>query len=111
MAPLAGHGLPPWRYVITNQKGGQGNTTTAAGVGAEAAADGYRLAGCDPRYASLTYRFPPQWADAPADQHYDLSHALFGHVCLDQATWPTVVPGLFIVPSFKTVTQFESGRR
>ena len=39
-----------------------------------------------------------------------LSHVLMGQATLDEATWPTSVPGVFIVPSFATLGQFELAR-
>lgn len=100
------------RYVISNQKGGQSKTTTAAGLGAEFAAGGcsVRLIDCDPQLASLTYWFPPQWDSTALDLRYDLFHVLMGEALLGQATWPTTVPGLYIVPSFKSITRFEAER-
>lgn len=102
----------PRRYVISNQKGGQGKTTTTVGLGAEFAGAGYsvRVIDCDPQYASLTLWMAPQWDDVALDQRRDLSHVLLSEATLDEATWPTTVPGLFIVPSYRTVTQFESQR-
>jgi chromosome partitioning protein len=109
---LAGRGLPPRCYVITNQKGGQGKTTTAVGLGAEWAAAGerVRVMDCDPQLASLTYWLLPQWDDVGPDRRFDMHHVLLGEATLDEATWPTVVPGLYIVPCFKTVSKFENER-
>jgi chromosome partitioning protein len=99
----------PRRYVITNQKGGQGKTTTAVNLGAEFAAAGarVRLMDCDPQLGSATYWLPPVWDHIEQNARLDLSHVLMNLATLDQATWPTTVPGLYIVPSFHSVGQFE----
>ena len=101
--------LPPLRYVVTNQKGGQGKTTTSAGLAGVYAAAGrtVRMLDCDPQLASLTHWFPPQWDGVPEAERFDIYHVLSGVVPLDRATWPTGIPNLFIVPSFKTATQFD----
>lgn len=107
-----GRVLPPRRYVCANQKGGQGKTTTAVNLGAEFAARGYRvrIMDCDPQFASLTFWMPPQWDSVAPGERYDMSHVLMSEATLDQATWPTTVPGLFIVPSFHSVNRFEALR-
>lgn len=101
----------PLRYVTTNQKGGQGKTTTTIGLAAEYAASGrrVRMIDCDPQYAALTAWLPPQWASAEQAARFDLSHVLSSTdpVPLDLATWPTGVENLYIVPSFKTVGVFD----
>jgi chromosome partitioning protein len=101
----------PLRFVITNQKGGQGKTTTTVELGAEFAASGrrVRLIDCDPQFAALTSWLLPQWAAAEQAARFDLSHVLSGTdpVPIDQATWPTSVENLYIVPSFKTVGGFD----
>jgi chromosome partitioning protein len=101
--------LPPRRYVVTNQKGGQGKTTTTVGLAAEFAAAGrtVRMLDCDPQLASLTHWFPPRWDDVDPGERYDIYHVLCEGVPLDRATWPTGVPNLSIVPSFRTITQFD----
>lgn len=111
-AVLPGRVLPRRRYVITNQKGGQGKTTTTAALGGEFAAAGrrVRMTDCDPQRASLTFWFPPRWDDVDPASRFDLLHVLLGQVSLDEATWPTGIPGLSIVPSFMTATQFEALR-
>jgi chromosome partitioning protein len=95
--------------VVTNQKGGQGKTTTTVGLGAAFAAAGrrVRMIDCDPQLASLTHWFPPQWDGAGDAGRYDIFHVLCEGVPVDRATWPTGVPNLDIVPSFKTATQFD----
>ena len=101
----------PVRYVITNQKGGQGKTTTTVELAAEFAASGrrVRMIDCDPQYAALTTWLPPQWESADQGVRFDLSHVLAGTdpVPIDRATWPTGVPNLYIVPSFKTAGGFD----
>jgi chromosome partitioning protein len=101
----------PLRYVITNQKGGQGKTTTTVELAAEFAASGrrVRMIDCDPQYAALTAWLPPQWESADQAARFDLSHVLAGTdpVPIDRATWPTSVPNLYIVPSFKTAVTFD----
>ena len=103
---------PPRRYVITNQKGGQGKTTTAVNLGTELAVAGarVRVIDCDPQMGSATYWLPPQWDDVPPHERRDLAHVLLGQATLDEATWPTAVPGFAIVPSFHTAAQFEAVR-
>lgn len=109
---LTGRVLPRRRYVITNQKGGQGKTTTVVGLGGEFAATGrrVRMHDCDPQSASVTFWFPPLWDDVEPARRFDLSHVLLGQASLDEATWPTGIPGLSVVPSFLSLTQFETLR-
>jgi chromosome partitioning protein len=101
--------LPPLRYVVSNQKGGQGKTTTTAGLAGVFAAAGrtVRMLDCDPQLASLTHWFPPQWDGVPESERFDIYHVLSEGVPLDRATWPTGIPNLSIVPSFRTAIQFE----
>ena len=101
-------GFRPRRYVATNQKGGQGKSTTAVNLGAEFAHMGLqvRIWDCDPQLGSATFWLPPQW-DGADRERFDLLHVLMGEVTPAAATWPTTVPGLSIVPSFKTLAQFE----
>lgn len=112
---LEGRVLPPGerppqqRYTVTNQKGGQGKTTTTVGLAAEFAAAGctVRMIDCDPQLASLTEWLPPRWAEADPVSRFDIFHVLCEGVPIDRATWPTGVENLHIVPSFKTATQFD----
>jgi chromosome partitioning protein len=99
----------PLTFGITNQKGGQGKTTTTVGLAAEFAAAGrrVRIIDADPQLASLTHWFPPRQDGTDPAERYDLSHVLLGQAPLDRATWPTGVQNLDIVPSFKTATQFD----
>jgi chromosome partitioning protein len=96
--------------VITNQKGGQGKTTTTVELGAVLASRGamVRIVDADPQIGSATFWLPPQYDGA--GERPDLSHVLLGQAGLDEATWPTTVPGLYIVPSYHTAGQFEAVR-
>lgn len=89
-----------------NQKGGAGKTTTAVSLCAEQARRGkrVRLHDMDSQDGSATHWLSPQWNDATPDERYDISHVLAGRCTIDEASWPTVVPGLYIVPSFQTLT-------
>jgi len=103
---------PSWgrrRFVIINQKGGQGKTTTTVNLGAQLAKSGAKVRSidADPQIGSATYWLPPQWDHVAPGERFDLSHVLLGQATLDQATWPTTVPGLFMVPSYHSAGQFE----
>lgn len=100
---------PGRRIAVYNTKGGSGKTTTAVSLAAEFAARGLRvrLMDGDSRGGTATSWLPPQWNGAGEDQRADLSHVLMNGVPLDEATWPTTVKGLGIVPSYSTLGQFE----
>lgn len=103
--------LGPVRYVITNQKGGQGKTTTTIELAAQFAASGrrVRMIDCDPQFAALTTWLPPRWEETEQAARFDLSHVLSGTdpVPIDLATWPTGIENLYVVPSFKTAGAFD----
>lgn len=93
---------------ILNQKGGQGKTTTTAETGAELAANQVqvRVIDADGQDGGLTVLLPPQWHDAPMEERWELADVLAGKCTLDQATWPTVIPGLYVVPASEAVKRF-----
>lgn len=95
-------GKLPQVFVVVNQKGGAGKTTTALELGAAWVARGYRvrIIDADPQEASLSAWLAPQYPDeVPADDRYTLTDVYAEECTLDQATWPTRYEGLYIVPS------------
>lgn len=99
---------PAYRRVIAvvNQKGGAGKTTTAVTLGATLAAWGLRvrLLDADPQLGSATFWLPPQWSDRKPQ---DLRAVFFDEATLDEATAPTTVERLDLVPSDHTLGQVE----
>lgn len=106
----------PWphrRFVVCNQKGGQGKTTTAVELAAELAAAGARvlLIDADPQIGSATFWLPPDYGDVTDPRlRGDLLSVLMDEATLAQASWPTSVPGLLIVPSYHSAAAFEIQR-
>lgn len=94
-------------YAVVNQKGGAGKTTSALTLAAVWASWGLRvrLIDGDPQTGSATYWLPPQYPDG--DPRYTLRDVYLGNCSLDEATYPTTVPGLFIVPSDGTLDEVE----
>lgn len=118
---------------VCNQKGGAGKTTTVAGIGAELARGcpglpalpelpgrpampalparpptPVRMLDMDPQAGSLTHWFPPLWDHIEPERRYDMADVLSGDCTLDEATWPTSVPNLYIVPSWQTLTRWAN---
>lgn len=91
---------------VINQKGGAGKTTSTVGLAAVLAEAGarVRVIDADPQKAALSLWLAPQGMDADGP---DLGKVYLGECALDQATYPTVVPGVDIVPSSKSLTKFE----
>ncbi|MCY9787924.1 ParA family protein [Nocardiopsis sp. EMB25] len=107
IVPMVGPGEV---VTVVNQKGGQGKTTTAVSLAAELASRGLRvrLVDADAQEGSTTRWLPPQWQDADPEQRFNLLHVLQGRVGLAQATWPTTIEGLELVPAFASLKSFES---
>ncbi len=98
----------PRRLAVVNRKGGSGKTTTAVQLAAALAAWGarVRLIDGDPQMASATYWLTPQ---RPAG-YPTLLEVFLGDRTIREATAPTTVPGVRIVPSLDTLARVESER-
>ncbi|WP_080640812.1 ParA family protein [Salinispora arenicola] len=98
----------PRRLAVVNRKGGSGKTTTAVQLAAALAAWGVRvrITDGDPQLASATYWLTPQ---RPAG-YPTLLDVFSGDCTIREATAPTTVPGVRIVPSLDTLGRVESER-
>lgn len=96
---------------LVNQKGGQAKTTTTCEMAIILAGQGVRVRTIDGdgQDGSLTALLKPQWDHVDPRERYELADVLAGEVSLDQATWPTQVPGVDIVPSSEAVKGFGRG--
>jgi chromosome partitioning protein len=94
-------------YVVADQKGGAGKTTTAVTVCAVWASWGLivRLIDCDPSEGTASWWLPPIYPEN--GPQYTLREVFLGKCTLDEATYPTSVPGLYIVPSDDTLEEIE----
>ncbi len=113
-------------FVVTNNKGGVGKTTTAVELAAAWAAMGLRvrLIDADPQNAAITYWLGVEYpAGLPVEQRYNLRHVFLGtpvdpqdpngatrDVSLDEATYPTRFENLYVVPCTPDLTRVEYER-
>ncbi|MCS0606019.1 AAA family ATPase [Streptomyces sp. LP11] len=105
-APLTGHRT----YVVVNQKGGAGKTTTSVELAAAWVAMGYtvRIIDADPQDASVTRAWlRPNFEGVPEKERYTLTDVLYGRQPLDECTYETAVQGLYLVPSFEDLKHVE----
>lgn len=90
-------------YVVVNQKGGAGKSTTCVELAAAWVAMGYtvRIIDADPQDASITGAWlTPNYEGVPEEERYTLQDVLYGRQPLDEATYETAVQGLYLVPSY-----------
>ncbi|MFD5328917.1 ParA family protein [Streptomyces sp. NPDC127092] len=105
-APLTGHRT----YVVVNQKGGAGKTTTSVELAAAWVAMGYtvRIIDADPQDASVTRTWlRPDYTGIPENERYTLTDVLYGRQPLDEATYETGIKGLYLVPSYEHLKHIE----
>lgn len=99
---------PGQTVAVINQKGGQGKTTTACEMAVNLADRGVRVRVIDGdgQDGGLSALLAPQWQHVDPAQRWELADVLLDRCTLDQATWPTLVEGVDIVPSSEAVKQF-----
>ncbi|MFC9016303.1 ParA family protein [Streptomyces albidoflavus] len=116
----------PRTFVVTNNKGGVGKTTTAVELAAAWAAMGLRvrLIDADPQNAAISYWLRVIYPDGlPVEQRYNLRHVFLGtepdpknpdaptrEVTLDEATYPTAFENLYVVPCGADLARVEYER-
>lgn len=106
------HRIEPGQIVaVANHKGGEGKTITATEVAVTLADRGarVRVIDGDGQGASTTFVLRPQWDHVDPRERYELADVLAGEATLDQATWPTMIPGVDLVPSSSAVQGFGKG--
>ncbi|MBK6017721.1 ParA family protein [Streptomyces sp. MBT53] len=113
-------------FVVTNNKGGVGKTTTAVELAAAWASMGLRvrLIDGDPQNAAISFWLGVVYPEGlPVAERYNLRHVFLGtdkdpnnpnapveDVSLDQATYPTAFKNLYVVPCDDTLTRVEYER-
>ncbi|MCA2230268.1 AAA family ATPase [Nonomuraea sp. NEAU-L178] len=105
----------PARLCCIMQKGGSGKSTTAVCLACELALKGLcvRIWDVDAQLGGTTHWLRPQ-VDDGAGEPANLLHLFMGEASPDQVTYPTRVPGLYVVPSYTSLKQVErpaAGRR
>lgn len=98
----------PITMAVDNEKGGSGKTTSAVSLSTVFAKWGLkvRLTDGDPQAGSATYWLPPQITGG----YLTLADVFTGAATLSEATYPTPVEGVWIVPSLKSLKQIEHER-
>ncbi|MFJ9846329.1 AAA family ATPase [Kitasatospora sp. NPDC101155] len=87
-------------YVIANQKGGAGKTTTAMELAAAWVAMGYtvRVIDSDPQFSLSGWLKPIYPEDMDPRDRRELTDVFYGRCTLDEATYYTRFKNLYVVP-------------
>jgi chromosome partitioning protein len=100
----------PRVFVVVNQKGGAGKTTTCVELAAAWAAAGYRVRviDADHQEAALSVWLLPQYTDG--SPKHSLRSVFFDECSLAEATYPTLFENVDIVPSGVDLSRVEYER-